>query len=414
MRRSRASASSNTWTECLFEPWQAPNPIFQCSSCVPLGQDPKTSRDPWDTWRLFDVVETPPIVQGHFQSTDWGLSGPPDHYDWLPDPSCGSASAPQWAVRWVGQISASVAGTFHFDAAPGGTTPDDYAALRVDGQLVFEYQLPAPADQARGDIFLSAGSHSIQLDYFEGYGWKWDPPNTYCASHLFLEWSGPADADGDGVPDSTDNCPTTPNAAQTDTDGDGKGDACDNCPATPNAAQTDTDGDGKGDACDNCPTTPNAAQTDTDGDGKGDACDNCPTVPNAAQTDTDGDGVGDACDNCPTVATVWAVPSGDDDCDGFPSTVAAGGRASESFMGTLPLVACSPTMSPDHSPDEWPVDFNNDQAANLTDIFKIVPHLNTADTDPGSSPRFDLSGDGSINLTDIFKVVPFLNLSCAP
>ena len=136
---------------------------------------------------------------------------------------------------------------------------------------------------------------------------------------------------------------------------------------------------------------------DADTDTICDSSDNCPNWPNPAQ-------------NLPA----WSVPAGDPDCDGFPSTVAAGGRASESFMGTLPLVACSPTVSPDHAPDEWPVDFNNDQAANLTDIFKIVPHLNTLDTDPGSSQRFDLNGDGSINLTDIFKVVPFLNFSCAP
>ena len=39
------------------------------------------------------------------------------------------------------------------------------------------------------------------------------------------------DADGDGVPDATDNCPTTPNPDQADTDGDGIGDACDAPPA---------------------------------------------------------------------------------------------------------------------------------------------------------------------------------------
>jgi Thrombospondin type 3 repeat len=36
----------------------------------------------------------------------------------------------------------------------------------------------------------------------------------------------PPDADGDGVPDSTDNCPKTPNADQRDSNHDGKGDAC--------------------------------------------------------------------------------------------------------------------------------------------------------------------------------------------
>jgi len=36
-----------------------------------------------------------------------------------------------------------------------------------------------------------------------------------------------ADADGDGVPDASDNCPTVSNASQADDDGDGVGDACD-------------------------------------------------------------------------------------------------------------------------------------------------------------------------------------------
>lgn len=39
------------------------------------------------------------------------------------------------------------------------------------------------------------------------------------------------DADGDGVPDATDNCPVTPNPEQLDSDEDGIGDACDECPA---------------------------------------------------------------------------------------------------------------------------------------------------------------------------------------
>ena len=38
--------------------------------------------------------------------------------------------------------------------------------------------------------------------------------------------SGQFDLDGDGVPDSVDNCPNTPNPDQADSDTDGIGDAC--------------------------------------------------------------------------------------------------------------------------------------------------------------------------------------------
>jgi hypothetical protein len=47
-----------------------------------------------------------------------------------------------------------------------------------------------------------------------------------------------ADADGDGVADNNDNCPTAANANQADADGDGIGDACDSTPNPPPADTT--------------------------------------------------------------------------------------------------------------------------------------------------------------------------------
>jgi hypothetical protein len=48
------------------------------------------------------------------------------------------------------------------------------------------------------------------------------------ASHLQLAaLASSGDADGDGIPDAADNCPTIANASQSDLDDDGAGDACD-------------------------------------------------------------------------------------------------------------------------------------------------------------------------------------------
>jgi len=72
-----------------------------------------------------------------------------------------------------------------------------------------------------------------------------------------------ADADGDGITDGADNCPTVANASQADTDENGIGDACE---------APDSDGDGITDTGDNCPDEFNPEQTDSNGDGLGDAC----------------------------------------------------------------------------------------------------------------------------------------------
>jgi hypothetical protein len=139
-------------------------------------------------------------------------------------------------------------------------------------------------------------------------------PNTavYADDMVTIKYSPGAglDTDGDGIPDSADNCQQTANPNQQDTDGDGIGDACDVCPNDPS---NDVDGDGICGAVDNCPSVYNPDQTDSDGDGIGDACDsdsdgdgipdaadNCPRTINPDQTDSDGDHLGDACDNCPS------------------------------------------------------------------------------------------------------------------
>lgn len=93
------------------------------------------------------------------------------------------------------------------------------------------------------------------------------------------------DRDGDGIPNSEDNCPDVFNPArplgdgQPNADGDDRGDVCDPCPtdADDECDPNDFDGDGIPDDEDNCPFEPNRGQADGDDDGTGDACDNATT-----------------------------------------------------------------------------------------------------------------------------------------
>jgi len=133
--------------------------------------------------------------------------------------------------------------------------------------------------------------------------------------------------------------------------------------------------------------------------------DNCPDVSNPGQENSDGDEWGDACDNCPATTTVWEVPPGDTDCDGFTDAV-------ESVVGTDPDDACPDALDD----DAWPPDLNagtgcgeHDGKVNILDVLcfrgKLAP--NPYDR------RYDLNGDGSVNILDVLLYKPFINTSCA-
>tara|TARA_R110000787_G_scaffold8607_13_gene29286 strand:+ start:441 stop:2009 length:1569 start_codon:yes stop_codon:yes gene_type:complete len=171
------------------------------------------------------------------------------------------------------------------------------------------------------------------------------------AGARFKFGANPGDDDGDGVPNSRDECPDTPPGVQVYSDGcpidldqDGVPDYLDKCPNTPagspvdaNGCPFDSDGDGVPDHLDECPGTPAGVKVnsrgcplDSDGDGIPDYLDQCPqTRPGAAVnaqgcelSDADGDGIPDHLDKCPDSPAGQAVgPDGcplDSDGDGIP------------------------------------------------------------------------------------------------
>ena len=217
----------------------------------------------------------------------------------------------------------------------------------------------------------SYGPVNVPVDYqysddTDGSGFLISPMSGSTSFTVSFQVLAP-DADGDGVADGSDSCPSTPNgesvnvsgcgASQLDSDNDGVYDNLDQCPNTPAGASVnasgcsasqsaDGDGDGVEDDSDECPNTPSgetvsslgcsSSQLDPDGDGV--LFDQCPNTPvgeavdregcSASQLDTDADGISNAIDQCPTTPAGESVDAQgcskteqDDDGDGVANDV---------------------------------------------------------------------------------------------
>jgi outer membrane protein OmpA-like peptidoglycan-associated protein len=188
------------------------------------------------------------------------------------------------------------------------------------------------------------------------------------------------DADGDGIDDRDDACPSEPEdldgyqdedgCPDEDNDGDGFADADDRCPDEPEdrdghededgCPDADNDGDGIPDGYDSCPADPEdmdgdrdedgCPDNDTDRDGIEDPNDQCPDEAEdtdgfadddgCPEDDVDGDGVPDDRDECPEVPeTINGVededgcPEEDSDGDGIVDAVDRCPNDPETFNG---------------------------------------------------------------------------------
>jgi hypothetical protein len=181
------------------------------------------------------------------------------------------------------------------------------------------------------------------------------------------------DEDADGIENSLDPCPTTPNASGWDPRG----------PKIQNPG--DQDGDGLPDDCDPFPTVPSVggaanglAHNDEDGDGWSNRSDNCPILSNPDQADTDGDGLGDACDPHPNDISPQIFK-----CIVTPITIGNGGPAPADPLAMTP---CDPTAA---------IPASNQATNTPVPTPTFIPGTTTRPTNAPSTSGGSSSGSGS-------------------
>ncbi len=222
---------------------------------------------------------------------------------------------PPWGMAYDESLTRSilpVPATQYGDPGPGGIYDyfDDFVlnppvgAVTADIRLMYQptsWEYIQFLDHANnGSVAFLANEGANMLD-----AWL----NTGMAAPHMMEmatWTAP-DADGDGVPDSTDNCTDDANPLQENNDGDAEGDVCDD----------DDDNDGltdveemnfDGNPAYNPATDTNPLLADTDGDGISDFDEvnydglpayNALTDINPLSNNTDGDAYLDGMDPVP-------------------------------------------------------------------------------------------------------------------
>lgn len=252
-----------------------------------------------------------------------------------------------------------------------------------------------------------------------------DANGTYYGNELIIYQSDfIADTDGDGVADSSDNCPDDSNYDQSDYDNDGLGDICDDDDdndGIPDSEEGtgDSDGDGLIDSVDDDSDNDGILDKDessTDGDGDG--------LSNAKDKDSDGDGIPDA-----------AEGSGDTDGDGIPDYLdqdsdgdgisdAIEGQTTEGFQkasgkdtdgdgiddaydsdngGSMPLV----DTDGDGTPDYLDTDSDGDGTPDATEAFDLDDD-GVADVVPSNQ---DTNGNGIDDAFESYSTPSNINAS---
>jgi hypothetical protein len=123
------------------------------------------------------------------------------------------------------------------DSAPPSVTSASIATLAFSSpdadvaafQCALDGAAFADCESPRALSALSVGSHGFQVRAVDVAG-NADPTPAVAGWRFDAPLPAPRDADGDGIPDAADNCPTTANPDQADRDKDRVGNACEVLP----------------------------------------------------------------------------------------------------------------------------------------------------------------------------------------
>ena len=199
---------------------------------------------------------------------------------------------PPWGMAYDESLKRSilpVPDTQYGNPGPGGTFNyfDDFVLKTPAGAVTANINLMYQPTSWEYIQFLDHANNGTVVNLADEGEHMLDAwLNTGMAAPHVMEtatWTLP-DADGDGVPDSTDNCPGDANPLQENNDGDAEGDVCD----------VDDDNDGMsdideknfdGDPAYNPLTDPDPFNPDSDGDGILDGVDPIPLLFNHADGD---------------------------------------------------------------------------------------------------------------------------------
>ena len=75
--------------------------------------------------------------------------------------------------------------------------------------------------------------------------------------------------------------------------------------------------------------------------------------------------------------------------------------------------AADSTSNDEPEPDKWPLDFNDSQGANLTDVGFYVAPLNAIGPLPPYTTRLDINMDNAITMADVGLFTAPLNQTCS-